>query len=181
MALVFFHHNREVNRYLCSNPGLVSRTNYFRILALASLDILFTLPMGIANTVFFILEIAEKDYAVRFYPGWAATHADWTPVSICYADMKRAPPANLAQMYFSFWANVVLAFVIFGLFGATDEARVTYRTAFCTVGRLVGREPNRKREPTIASDPTLDSLIKFSTRLEDRTLEVELGCVPIHA
>ncbi|VDB95529.1 unnamed protein product [Peniophora sp. CBMAI 1063] len=50
VARMFHRHSRDIDHFLQSNNS-VSRTNYFRILALASIDILLTLPFGVATMV----------------------------------------------------------------------------------------------------------------------------------
>ena len=51
---VFYRQGRDTNHFLNSN-GSVSRTNYLRVLAVASIDILLTLPTGVTNLVLVVL------------------------------------------------------------------------------------------------------------------------------
>ncbi|KZV64174.1 STE3-domain-containing protein [Peniophora sp. CONT] len=48
VAWTLYRQSRDINRFLNSNNS-VTRTNYIRILALASIDILLTLPIGIVS------------------------------------------------------------------------------------------------------------------------------------
>ena len=54
VAWVFYRQSRDVNKFFKEN-GTVSRKNYFRILALASVDVLITLPVGVVSTVLHFL------------------------------------------------------------------------------------------------------------------------------
>ncbi|VDB92170.1 unnamed protein product [Peniophora sp. CBMAI 1063] len=136
---IFYRHNREINQFLYSNNS-VTRTNYFRILAFASIDILLTLPMGIATVV--LLLKAEVSFGpVPFYFGWTLVHMDWQPESFSYAEIVSEGPFNVAEFYFQHWTSPILAFVIFGLFGVTSEARASYWRIIFTVGGWFGWHP----------------------------------------
>ncbi|VDB94407.1 unnamed protein product [Peniophora sp. CBMAI 1063] len=98
VARSFYLHNREVNHFLQSNNS-VSRTNYFRILAVASIDILLTLPIGIATIVLAVKENISFG-TLPFYFGWTADHTDWQPESVTYAEIVADGPFNVAEFYF---------------------------------------------------------------------------------
>ncbi|KZV71174.1 fungal pheromone STE3G-protein-coupled receptor, partial [Peniophora sp. CONT] len=132
----YYRQRRDIDSFLCSNSS-VSRTNYLRILVLASIDILLTLPVGIVNIALEIVSALSTNN-FPFYPGWTFLHTDWKPVSFFYAELQAEGTASLAQFYFANWTSPVLAFVIFGLFGATPEARASYWRIICTVGGWFG-------------------------------------------
>ncbi|VDB92186.1 unnamed protein product [Peniophora sp. CBMAI 1063] len=149
VARVFYRHNREINQFLQSNNP-VSRTNYFRILALACIDILLTLPMGIVTIVLLV----KNDLSFGrfpFYYGWTPDHTDWQPVNYSYADITSGGPFDVAYFHFTNWTSPVLAFAIFGLFGVTLEARASYWRVICTVCGWFGWQPtpraHRARSP----------------------------------
>ena len=72
---IFYCQSREINSFLQSNDS-VSRTNYIRIMLLASVDVLLTLPIGIATIALVITQSMALD-VLSFYPGWAYTHTEW--------------------------------------------------------------------------------------------------------
>lgn len=131
----FYLHGRDTNRFLRSN-GSISRTNYIRILVLASMDILFTLPFGIVNLA---IEIRGQmsQYAYSFYLGWEYTHASWKEATGLPYNTSTGPFA-LASFYFTYWSNPILAFIIFGLFGLSVEARTTYWRGMFVVANWLG-------------------------------------------
>ncbi|KZV64049.1 STE3-domain-containing protein [Peniophora sp. CONT] len=157
VVLTFYRHNRTINHF--SNDS-VSRINYFRILALASIDILLTLPMGIVFLVLFILPSAS-DGPLPFYKGWREVHSDWTPISVSYDELESGGTFAVAQGYFVYWTSPVLAFTIFGLLGLTSEARASYWRIFCTAAGWVGWKPAERRQ-----DNRVESLgpIEFGER-----------------
>ena len=63
---IFHRHSREINSFLQSNNS-VSRTNYYRIFMLASIDISLTLPIGIINIALAL--VAESVGYRPFYKG----------------------------------------------------------------------------------------------------------------
>lgn len=142
MARTYYRQRRDIDSFLRSNTS-VSRTNYLRILVLASIDILLTLPIGIVNITLGIVQ-ARSSNVFPFYLGWTVLHTDWEPVSFSYAKLQADGTAELAQVYFSRWSSPVLAFVIFGLFGVTPEARASYWRIVCTVGGWFGWKPTQR-------------------------------------
>ena len=140
VARTFHRQRNDVNEFLRSNDS-ISRTNYFRIFALASIDIALTLPIGIANIVLASAESVAQARHLPFYEGWAFVHTDWEPVSFSYEGLLEAGTSTVAEVYFSQWTSPVLACVIFGLFGVTKEARASYMRAIRTVLGWFGWTP----------------------------------------
>ena len=150
VARTFHRQRKDVNDFLQSNDS-VSRTNYFRVLALASIDILLTLPFGIATLALSILQKLSTPSGLPIYFGWKFDHTNWEPFEVTYADLVAEGQASVAQFYVVHWTSPILAFAIFGLFGVTAEARATYWRIICTVCGWFGFEPkmrgNRSRTP----------------------------------
>ena len=174
---MFYRQNRDVNDFLRSDTS-VSRTNYFRILALASVDIVLTLPFGIVNIVLSAMAFA-REVGLPFYWGWTLLHTDWEPVSYSYAEIKAGGTGTLAQLYFSQWTSPVLAFVIFGLFGLTSEARASYWRIACRIGACYGLRSTPRAQKAQASS---FGEMEFGVRQQDRSaslgdVEVGYGCV----
>ena len=132
VARTFHRQRKDVNRFLQSNDS-VSRTDYFRILALASIDILLTLPFGIATIALAVSGPLSAPAGLPFYLGWTYDHTEWEPVGNSYAEIVALGKWTLAQFYFNQWTSPILAFVILGLFGVTTEARASYWRVICTV------------------------------------------------
>lgn len=169
VALCFYRHNREMNRFLQSEESEVSRTNYFRILVLASIDIILTLPMGIVTLVLSITQSLSLPGPLVFYFGWAYDHsAGWSePVTFSYAEVAAQGTSSEVQHYFNEWTSPVLAFVIFGLFGFTYDARALYWRIICTIGGWFGWTPTLRRARTPLGD------IEFGERSQDMSSGLE--------
>ncbi|KZV65157.1 fungal pheromone STE3G-protein-coupled receptor [Peniophora sp. CONT] len=171
VARIYHRQRRDIDSILHSNPS-VSHTNYLRILVLASIDILLTLPAGIVSITMDIVQSLSVD-EFPFYQGWTFLHTEWEPVAVSYADLQASKHTTLAQNYFAYWSSPVLAFVIFGLFGVTPEARASYWRIICTIGGWFGRKPSPRPRKEQASLGELE----FGTRPVQQTsgFDLEMG------
>ncbi|KZV66402.1 STE3-domain-containing protein [Peniophora sp. CONT] len=151
VAQLFYRQSRHINRFLQGNDS-VSRANYFRIIALASIDIILTLPIGIVSVILAVTT-SLSDGSLKLYSGWAYVHTDWEPEGRSYGDFVALGASTVAQEYFTRWVSPVLTFVIFSLFGVTSEARGTYWRVICTICSWFGWKPTRH---TQGARPTLD-------------------------
>lgn len=167
VARIFYRQSQDSDHYLQSNMS-VTRTNYFRILALASIDILVTLPLGIVSVTLYVTNSLSNHHP-PFYGGWTADHSHWEPVVITYAETLAGGTSSVAQFYFSQWASTILAFAIFALFGVTSEARASYWKAICTIGSWFGWKPAPRVRR--ARSPLGD--MEFGKRPEDASLSLE--------
>ncbi|VDB83398.1 unnamed protein product [Peniophora sp. CBMAI 1063] len=172
VARLFHRQSRDINHFLQSNNS-VSRTNYFRILALASIDILLTLPVGIANIVLDV-ELDLSRGPIPFYYGWTYDHTDWQPEGFHYAETVAQGTSVVAYFYFNQWTSPFLAFVIFALFGVTSEARASYWRFICTIGSWFGWKPTPRAGR--ARSPLED--IEFGERPAQNSMSLGLDSNP---
>ncbi|KZV73945.1 STE3-domain-containing protein [Peniophora sp. CONT] len=168
MARTFYRQTKDVTRLLHDNAS-VSRRNYLRVLALASLDILLTLPFGAVNIVLSTIVAVNED-RLPFYPGWTKVHSDWTPKILTWADIRSSGKSALPQDYFNLWTSPVLALAIFGLFGLTTEARASYEHIFRIVRGWLGcKLPPRSGN---SRSGTLET-IKFEEQMQEVVLDIK--------
>lgn len=170
VARIFYLQGRDINRFLSSNSS-VTRTHYFRILALASVDVALTLPSGILILVLNLsANLAEG--GLPFYPGWSYIHDDWTPGQFSYAELRALGPVRLGSEYVTLWSSPILAFTIFGLFGLTSEACASYRRMIRAICGCFGWKVIRASGD---KSPQLDA-IQFNTGPEKTiSLDAEVG------
>ncbi|KZV68519.1 STE3-domain-containing protein [Peniophora sp. CONT] len=167
---IFYRQSRDIHSFLNSNTS-VSRTNYLRILALASVDILLTLPIGIVNVILNVGSYQGKGH-IPFYAGWNTLHTHREPTSVLYAEIKAIGTISFARFYFIQWTCPVLAFAIFGLFGVTLEARTLYWRIICRAGGWVGWNSTARARKGQASLGE----IEFGARPRDISLgDLEIG------
>jgi hypothetical protein len=140
---VFYCQKRETNRFLQSN-GSVTQHQYIRIFALACVDILLTLPLGLMNCIGEVLaSISDLPPGLhyQFYYGWNFAHSDWDPIAEPYPDQAEVGSWRVFEFVFPHWTSPFLAIVIFVLFGLTYEARTMYWRGVGALGRLFGWTP----------------------------------------
>ncbi|KAI0030274.1 GPCR fungal pheromone mating factor, partial [Vararia minispora EC-137] len=136
----FYRHNKELNHFLHSNNRSVSLNRFIRALAIACLDSILILPVGLFGVVTIVLQWTQTFGPLPFYQGWLTVHTHLSSILVArYLDLIR--PWQLMSFYFSRWASIFLGFVIFALFGFTQEARATYWRGICRIGKIFGWTP----------------------------------------
>jgi hypothetical protein len=169
---VFYKHSRDTNRFLQSNSS-VNRSGYFRILALACVDILLTLPLGVTIASSVIVD-GIHDYlpeTFQFYDGWRSVHSNWGPVAVSRSDLIESGFWNTFIFYVQNWTSIVLALAIFGLFGLTRDARTTYWRGICVVGKRFGWTPPSPKSNDLGE-------MQFGARpIATMSLNLGSGCV----
>ncbi|VDC04647.1 unnamed protein product [Peniophora sp. CBMAI 1063] len=168
VVLTFYRQGRDINHFLRSNNSEMSRASYIRILALASIDLLLNLPIGIIALILYIIPMEGGH--TYFYSGWAVVHSAWQPRSFSYQALLSTGPVMVSQFYFSSWAYPILSFVIFGFFGVSSEARASYWHVICTVCGWFGWKPTLRTRK--ARSPLGD--IEFG----ERPTDLENGSYP---
>ncbi|KZV65951.1 fungal pheromone STE3G-protein-coupled receptor [Peniophora sp. CONT] len=169
---IFYRQSQDINRFLQSNNS-VSRTNYIRILFLASIDVILTLPIGIVTITLAVVGPLSAGEGLPVYRGWTFDHTGWEPQGITRDQFGDQGTFAVVQLYFIQWTIPVLAFTIFGLFGVTAEARASYWRIICTICGWFGWQPTPRALRTLP--PVGD--IEFG----ERPMDIEIECVPSSA
>ncbi|VDB99811.1 unnamed protein product [Peniophora sp. CBMAI 1063] len=163
---VFYTQRKVFKQYLSDSSSASSepRTNYMRLLAIGCLDIVLTLPV---QAIGVFLDSKSSDPFI-FYPGWSVVHADWTPLVITREEW-RASGWGTFTLYFTLWANVVLAYAIIGLFAFTPEALDVYKRGLSSVSkRFAGA---RTQDTNL--NPATSALVFRSGRTETETYSAD--------
>lgn len=108
-------------------------SRYFRLMALAALEILLTVPLA-SYIVYLNLTAAP----VRPWISWADTHSNFNRYDQYPAAVWRRDPRSNVLHELSRWDKPLCAFVFFAFFGFADEARKHYRTAATTTMTKLG-------------------------------------------
>ncbi|KAG8218927.1 pheromone A receptor-domain-containing protein [Butyriboletus roseoflavus] len=130
----------------------ISAGRYYRLMALCSMEIIFTVPM---NLYLIIVN------AIVSHPGpyvsWAWMHADISQIYQYPIVIWQSVPELALPLEISRWLLILCAFVIFAFFGWAQEARSFYCQAFWSVNRRLGRYSK-------PSSPSLPTTFTFSKR-----------------
>ena len=117
---------------MASNSNLTFN-RYFRLMGLASIEILFTIPLTIYNIVE-NLRVAP----IYEFRGLADLHYKFSRVNSMAAISWRSSPELVKVMNFRVWAPIGCALIFFCFFGLAEEARKHYKLALSSVAKRVG-------------------------------------------
>lgn len=112
-------------------PGL-GHGRYFRLMAIAGVEMLATIPLGMYFTVY------DSKRPMRFWKSWADTHAHYSTVSQVPSFIWKNDPELVHGIELFRWSLVASAFVFFALFGFADEARLHYRRVYTSLASRLG-------------------------------------------
>lgn len=132
LSIKAFYKRRTQFKELLSSNNNLSSNRYFRLMCLAGIEVIGTVPMGIYALV------VNVEAGVSPWKGWADTHYDFSKVGQFPAIQWRMNPTLVKSLELSRWSVVGCAIIFFGFFGFADEARKNYRAAVATVAKRMG-------------------------------------------
>ncbi|KAH7911860.1 pheromone A receptor-domain-containing protein [Hygrophoropsis aurantiaca] len=122
----------EFKELLSANKNLNSG-RYFRLMAVAGIEVCCTLPLG-AYSIY--LNAAAQP--IQRWVSWENTHYDFSRVGQYPALIWRSSSLTVLSLELSRWLVILCAFIFFGFFGFADEAKKNYRLAYFSVAKKVG-------------------------------------------
>ncbi|KLO16520.1 STE3-domain-containing protein [Schizopora paradoxa] len=169
LSLRAFHQKRSQFRELLSQNKSLTVNRYFRLMALATIELICTIPFA----TYFII-INSSGGQVFPYKGWADLHFHWSFVGQFPATLWRLDHKAEIALELTRWLVVVCAFVFFAFFGFADEARRNYKRVITSAleSRFV-----RKLVPRIRSKSDATKLSPNNSR---GVLPVFINRPPIH-
>ncbi|KAF7312246.1 Pheromone B alpha 1 receptor [Mycena indigotica] len=129
----FYASRAQFKELLSSSNTNLNLNRYVRLMALASIDLLFTIPLGI-----WVLYTNVSVVGLSPWISWDDTHSNFSRVSQIAAYFWRRDPLMVASLETLRWATVFCAFIFFAFFGFADEAIKNYKIAINSVARRVG-------------------------------------------
>jgi hypothetical protein len=131
----FAKRRMEFGQFLSSNKSLtVSR--YFRLMALAMTEIIFTTPLAI-----FMIWLNATATPIGPWRSWEDTHFAFSRVEQIPSIFWRTNRLLVVAFEFSRWVTPLCALVFFAFFGFADEAKRHYRIAFWWLAKPFGLSP----------------------------------------
>jgi len=128
----FYLRSVEIKAVMSTNTT-ITFNRYFRLMALATADLLFTIPFS-AYIVYANLKFGK----VAPWISWDDTHSGFSRIDQIPAHFWRSDPAAQFALEFTRWAVVICGFVFFMFFGFADEAFRNYRKAYACVTSRFG-------------------------------------------
>nr|VWO99365.1 Pheromone receptor CPRa1p [Ganoderma boninense] len=128
----FLARRKEFSQLMSSNEHL-TYNRYFRLMGLAALDILFTIPLTVYNIA--------SNYKQNYYPwrGFADLHSNFGRVDQYPAVIWRADPQAVSILNFRVWTPVACALAFFMCFGFANEAIKHYKKVLAALGIKIDR------------------------------------------
>jgi pheromone a factor receptor len=107
----------QFKEFLSTN-GNLSSSRYFRLMGLACMDILFTIPLSS-----YVIYLNLTTNSVQAYVNWDWAHRDFSFVVQIPSDVWKANPTEAIAVELSRWSIVLCAVVLFAFFGLAEESR----------------------------------------------------------
>jgi len=132
LTLRTFYRRRQQFKELIASGHQLTFSRYFRLMALSSTDILFTVPLGLLDI------ITDAQQPIYPWRGLSDIHFDFDNIPQVPAVEWLPSLISRESVYVSIWAPIVTAFMFFMFFGFAEEARKHYHLAAVTVARWCG-------------------------------------------
>ncbi|KAF7327402.1 Pheromone B alpha 1 receptor [Mycena kentingensis (nom. inval.)] len=129
----FYASHAQFKELLSSSNSNLNFNRYIRLMALASLDLIFTIPLAI-----WVLYNNVAVTGLSPWISWDDTHSNFSRVVQVPGIIWRSDELTAASLETLRWLTVFCAFVFFGFFGFADEAMKNYKLAINSVARRVG-------------------------------------------
>jgi pheromone a factor receptor len=133
LAIRAFNKSRsQFKELMSSNKGLNSN-RYIRLMCLAGIECLFTVPLGC-----YVIARNIQWSAIQPWLGWEDTHVGFSRVDQTPAMIWRLNPELQANLEISRWSPIICAFIFFFFFGFAEEARKNYRSTVQSIAKRIG-------------------------------------------
>ena len=151
-------HTKGLKQLWIVEPAL-TMSRYHRLMALAAVNVLFTLPLTVCTLV---INLRKGLY---LYRGFADLHTDFGRVNSVAAVVRQQKAAAVAMMKFRAWRPIPCALFFFLIFGFTTEARAHYKATFLWTPGCFGIR--RRRAPKTTSQAIISRKPCIATRTLD--------------
>lgn len=132
----FLRRRKQLSEIMAANSNL-NFNRYFRLMALAVINMLFMLPLGIYTMI-----VNTTESPVYIWRGLSDLHYGFSAVEQYPAIIWRSNPLAEASVIFSEWSFIGCALLFFGFFGFGDEALRHYRKVYDAVTTRFGVSPD---------------------------------------
>lgn len=127
----------QLEDFLSAHRGITSG-HYFRLMGLAGMDIVFTIPLGA-----FIIYLNASRTPIQQWVSWANIHSDFQLIEQFPSVVWHQDQLTVAGIELTRYTVVFCAFLFFAFFGFADEARRNYRIVYTSFTRGVGLSTER--------------------------------------
>ncbi|PFH48839.1 hypothetical protein AMATHDRAFT_148990 [Amanita thiersii Skay4041] len=121
LTLQSFWKKRAEFTTIATSHTAMSLSRYFRLMLLAFLDMMLTVPLGV-----YVIYISNKNVKLAPWVSWEDTHYDFGRVVQIPSMIWRSDASFRTSVELTRWLPVVCALIFFALFGISPEARKNY-------------------------------------------------------
>ncbi|KAG8735949.1 a-factor receptor [Ceratobasidium sp. 414] len=132
----FLETRRQFAQALSKNSTGLDMSRYFRLMALASTDMLFSLPFSL-----FILINNVTSFSLNPWISLEDTHTSFSRINFVPFVFLNAVPETRRLIEITRWVTPMAAFIFFAYFGFAGEASVEYKKFFWKVVKPLGINP----------------------------------------
>ncbi|KAH7882760.1 pheromone A receptor-domain-containing protein [Phlebopus sp. FC_14] len=122
----------QFKELLSANKNL-SSGRYFRLMGLAGIEVLCTVPLGAYSI--YLNSTAEP---IQRWISWSNTHYDFSRVGQYPSVVWHENQLTVISIQLSRYFIIICALIFFAFFGFADEAKRNYRLAYESVAKRVG-------------------------------------------
>lgn len=151
----FMRRRRQFSELLASNNNM-NFNRYFRLMALATLELLGTIPFSI---YFLVRDIQTPVYEWR---GLADLHWGFSRIEQYPYLEWNSVPGNKIGLTLQQYLTIACGIVFFLFFGLAEEARTHYRLAFTSVAKRLGLSTGGSSTSTSGWSPSKGSRLGVS-------------------
>ncbi|KAI5119269.1 hypothetical protein M0805_007271 [Coniferiporia weirii] len=137
-----YKRSTEFNELFAMSPSF-NVNRYFRLMALASTELLCTTPFAVYS-----IYLNLTTGPLIPYRGWADLHFNYSQVDQFPAVIWHLNHQAVISLELNRWLVVACAFIFFGFFGFAEEARNNYRALFLRTASRFGHTPQSKSAAT---------------------------------
>lgn len=123
----FLQRQAQFSQFMSSNSTL-TMSRYFRLMALAGVELLCTTPLSV-----FLMVLNATGEQVDPWISWGETHYNFSNVRLVPAVLWTMNRWTVIGVQFNRWSGPLCAFVFFAFFGFASEARKGYCKAISKV------------------------------------------------
>lgn len=127
----FMKRSAEFSQFLSSQPSSSNSGRYFRLMALATTEIVFTLPISL-----FGMYLNIRFNTIQPWISWDNIHFDYNRTGTFPSILFRSRSNALIVLEMSRWLLVFCAFIFFAFFGFAEEAQKFYSNTFWSIASL---------------------------------------------
>ncbi|KAI0060065.1 STE3-domain-containing protein [Artomyces pyxidatus] len=144
---LIWRYSQQVNNAISFHHNL-SQSRYFRLMALASIAMVFRIPLSVYSICLAAVS------PISPWISWNDTHRDFGHIEQVPGVVWRSNHIEMVFIELDRWFLVLCAFIFFGLFGFADESRDQYRRTYKFIASKLGFDATQSRhDPTILDFP----------------------------